>query len=74
MSNSPMTTSITESCLKIQRLKFLLGVPMSIKPASQAFQAGLLTTTPQHPSTKNTIFVSSNPPWQRILQHMLLLL
>ena len=53
-----------------------VGVPTGIKHVFPAFRAGMLTTTPQHPSTKCIKFASSNHPWQLqlVLQHMLLLL
>ena len=43
--------------------------PTGIQPASPAFRAGMLTTTPQHPGTKCIKFASSNHPWQMVLQH-----
>ena len=51
-----------------------VGAPTGIEPASPAFQAGGLTTTPQHPGTKNIKFASSNHPWRIVLPLMLLLL
>ncbi len=45
-----------------QKIEFFLGAPMGIKPASPAFRAGVLTTTPQHPGTKCIKFASSNHP------------
>ena len=46
-----------------------VGAPTGIEPASPAFRAGVLTTTPQHPGTKCIKFASSNHPWQMVLQH-----
>ena len=47
----------------------ILGALTGIEPASPAFRAGVLTTTPQHPGTKCIKFASSNHPWQMVLQH-----
>merc|ERR1711895_94077 len=44
-----------------------VGAPTGIEPASPAFRAGVLTTTPQHPGTKCIKFASSNHPWQMVL-------
>ena len=49
-----------------------VGAPTGIEPASPAFRAGVLTTTPQHPGTKCIKFASSNHPWQMVLQSNLL--
>ena len=49
-----------------------VGAPMGIEPASPAFRAGVLTTTPQHPGTKCIKFASSNHPWQMVLQHVVI--
>merc|ERR1712177_189402 len=46
-----------------------VGAPTGIEPVSPAFQAGVLTNTPQHPGTKCIKFASSNHPWQMVLQH-----
>jgi len=46
-----------------------LGAPMGIEPASPAYRAGVLTTTPQYPGTKCIKFASSNHSWQMVLQH-----
>ena len=45
-----------------------VGAPTGIEPASPAFRAGVLTTTPQHPGTKCIKFASSNHPWQMVLR------
>ena len=50
-----------------------VGAPTGIEPASPAFRAGVLTTTPQHPGTKCIKFASSNHPWQMVLQHVVIL-
>ena len=65
-----------DSYHEILRLKILLGGPIGIEPASPAFWAGVLTTTPQHPGTKCIKFASSSNPWQLqlVLLHMLLLI
>ena len=49
-----------------------VGAPTGIEPASPAFRAGVLTTTPQHPGTKCIKFASSNHPWQMVLQHVVI--
>merc|ERR1712082_39275 len=43
-----------------------VGAPTGIEPASPAFRAGVLTTTPQHPGTKCFKFAISNHPWQMV--------
>ena len=49
-----------------------VGALTGIKPVSLAYQAGVLTTTPQHPGTKCIKFASSNYPWQMVLQHVVI--
>ena len=39
-----------------------VGAPLGIEPTSPAFQAGVLTTTSQHPGTKCIKFAISNHP------------
>ena len=41
----------------------LVGALTGIEPMSLAFQASVLTTTPQHPGNKCIKFASSNYPW-----------
>ena len=43
----------------------ILGAPMGIEPASPAFRAGVLTTTPQHPGTNYAKYACSNHPWRK---------
>ena len=42
-----------------------LGALTGIEPASPAFWAGVLTTTPQHPGTNYAKFACSNHPWRK---------
>ena len=53
-------------------MESFVGVPTGIEPVSPASQAGVLTTTPQHPGTKCIKFASSNHPWQMVLQHVVI--
>ena len=49
-----------------------VGALMGIEPASLAFRAGVLTTTPEHHGTKCIKFASSNHSWQMVVQHVVI--